>query len=585
MLFSLDLVLPSQEVSSALTMMKNTKHVLILIIGCLFFGGVIGWSLRSGNGSEVEVAHSHTEGAEYTCSMHPQIRQAEPGSCPICGMALTPIQTDHQDSDTPYQLKMTPSAVALANIATTKVSSGSNSPQLTLNGKVQPDETKLSSISANFSGRVERLFVSFTGQAVKKGDKLATIYAPELVSAQRELIEATKIKAESPALYQAARNKLAQWKLTPVQIDQLEASNEVQQAFDIFADVSGVVTGRQVAEGDFVSKGSVLFDIVDLQKVWVLLDVYENDLSHVQVGDKVNFTANAYPGQTFEGRVIFVDPMLDAQSRTLKVRIEASNPSLLLKPEMFVTAVLEANRQQTGESLIIPKSSILWTGKKSVVYVQVGSREHPAFEMREVELGSSFGEEVAVKTGLSLGEEVVSNGAFAVDGAAQLSGNYSMMNRPQTLEVPTSFREGFEQVLALYFDLKNHLVKSDAKAAANAAASMHQAYKEINEEGLAEKDRQLWEELSGPLSHHVHLIAETTNLDQQRESFQPLSDQLILLVEKVGTHGPVYKQYCPMADQDRGAYWLSKEKEVFNPYFGEAMLKCGEVQESYSSAS
>src|SRR5690606_38424683 len=175
--------------------------------------------------------------------------QAEPGSCPICGMALTPVQTNQQDSDTPYQLKMTPSAVALANIATTKVSTGSHSPKLTLSGKVQPDETRISSISAKFSVRLEQLFVSFTGQAVKKGDKLATIYAPELVSAQRELIEAKKIKAENPALYQAARSKLTQWKLTPTQIDQLEASNEVQQVFDIFADVSGVVTGRQVAEG------------------------------------------------------------------------------------------------------------------------------------------------------------------------------------------------------------------------------------------------------------------------------------------------------------------------------------------------
>jgi Cu(I)/Ag(I) efflux system membrane fusion protein len=562
--------------------MKNTKQILILIIGCLFFGGVIGWSLRSGNSPEAEVAHSHATGTEYTCSMHPQIRQAEPGSCPICGMALTPVQSSHQESDNPYQLKMTPSAVALANIATTKVSSGSHAPQLTLNGKVQPDETRISSISANFSGRIEQLFVSFTGQTVKKGDKLATIYAPELVSAQKELMEARKIKAENPALYQAARNKLTQWKLTPSQIDQLEASNEVQQAFDIFADVSGVVTGRNVAEGDFVNKGSVLFEIIDLQKVWVLLDVYENDLSHVKVGDEVNFTANAYPGQTFDGRVIFIDPMLDPQSRTLKVRIEAANPASALKPEMFVTAILEST-EGSGESLILPKSSILWTGNKSIVYVQVGSTNEPAFEMREVELGSSFGEQIAVKAGLSQGEEVVSNGAFAVDGAAQLSGNYSMMNRPSTLEVSAGFREGFGQMLTFYFDLKNHLVNSNAKAASLAASSLHQAYKDFNEEGLDDPDRELWDELSQPLSHQAHSIAQATDLDKQRSAFQSLSDQVILLVEKVGTDQVVYKQYCPMADEDRGAYWLSKEKEVLNPYFGDAMLKCGEVKESYSS--
>jgi Cu(I)/Ag(I) efflux system membrane fusion protein len=395
-------------------------------------------------------------------------------------------------------------------------------------------------------------------------------------------MEARKIKAENPALYQAARNKLTQWKLTPSQIDQLEASNEVQQAFDIFADVSGVVTGRNVAEGDFVNKGSVLFEIIDLQKVWVLLDVYENDLSHVKVGDEVNFTANAYPGQTFDGRVIFIDPMLDPQSRTLKVRIEAANPASALKPEMFVTAILEST-EGSGESLILPKSSILWTGNKSIVYVQVGSTNEPAFEMREVELGSSFGEQIAVKAGLSQGEEVVSNGAFAVDGAAQLSGNYSMMNRPSTLEVSAGFREGFGQMLTFYFDLKNHLVNSNAKAASLAASSLHQAYKDFNEEGLDDPDRELWDELSQPLSHQAHSIAQATDLDKQRSAFQSLSDQVILLVEKVGTDQVVYKQYCPMADEDRGAYWLSKEKEVLNPYFGDAMLKCGEVKESYSS--
>ena len=584
MLFSLHLVLPAvSTLISGSIIMKKTKHILILIIGCLFFGGVIGWSLRSGGGSDSPAIHSHQTGEEYTCSMHPQIRQKEPGSCPICGMALIPIASNPQDAGTAHQLKMTPSAVALANIATSTVSSGMHHPQLSLNGKVQVDETRISSISANFSGRVDQLFVSFTGQSVKKGDRLATIYAPELVSAQRELFEAKKTKTENPALYQAARNKLAQWKLTSSQIDQLEAANEVRHAFDIFADVSGVVTGRNVAEGDFVSKGSVLFEIIDLQKVWVLLDVYENDLAAVQVGNKVRFAANAYPGQDFEGRVVFIDPVLDAQSRTLKVRIEASNPNSLLKPEMFVTALLEAGSDAGGESLTIPKSAVLWTGDKSVVYVQVGNREHPAFEMREVVLGPSLDQQIVVKTGLSFGEEVVSNGVFAVDAAAQLSGNYSMMNRPVTLDLTASLKEGFEQVLAYYFDLKNHLVSSDGINAALSAEALHQAHQEIDEGQLSENDRQLWEEISQPLFHHARLIAQSTDLDKQRSSFQTLSDQLILLVEKVGTDQVVYKQYCPMADQDRGAYWLSKEKEVLNPYFGDAMLKCGEVKESYSS--
>lgn len=565
--------------------MKKTKHILILILGCVFFGGVIGWSLRSGDHQEENLSHSHPESTEYTCSMHPQIRQNEPGSCPLCGMALIPVESTQSDAGTAHQLKLTPEAVALSNISTTQVTSGIHHPQIALNGKVQVDETRISNISANYSGRIDQLLVTFTGHTVKKGDRLATIYSPELVSAQKELMEARKIKDQNPALYQAARNKLSQWRLTSTQIDQLEESETLQSSFDIISEVSGVVTQRNISVGDFVNKGTVLFEIMDLQKVWVLLDVYENDLSSIQLGDKIVFKANAYPGQTFEGTVSFIDPLLDPQSRTLKIRAEASNPGLLLKPEMFVTALLESGVQGDQESLTIPKSAVLWTGENSVVYVQVGDREHPAFEMREVDLGAAFDDRITVRSGLNRGEEVVSNGAFAVDAAAQLSGHYSMMNRPVTLEVSSSFMQGFDQLMTFYFDLKDQLVSSNGRNAALSAASLHKAHQQINENELDKKGQQLWEEISHPLIESASQIAQSNDLEVQRSQFQTLSDQMILLLEKVGTEKPVYKQYCPMADQDKGAFWLSKEKEVRNPYFGDAMLTCGEVKETYQRKS
>ncbi|HLW18992.1 MAG TPA: efflux RND transporter periplasmic adaptor subunit, partial [Cyclobacteriaceae bacterium] len=383
----------------------------------------------------------------------------------------------------------------------------------------------------------------------------------------------------------AARNKLSQWRLTSTQIDQLEESETLQSSFDIISEVSGVVTQRNISVGDFVNKGTVLFEIMDLQKVWVLLDVYENDLSSIQLGDKIIFKANAYPGQTFEGTVSFIDPLLDPQSRTLKIRAEASNPGLLLKPEMFVTALLESGVQGDQESLTIPKSAVLWTGENSVVYVQVGDREHPAFEMREVDLGAAFDDRITVRSGLNRGEEVVSNGAFAVDAAAQLSGHYSMMNRPVTLEVSSSFMQGFDQLMTFYFDLKDQLVSSNGRNAALSAASLHKAHQQINENELDKKGQQLWEEISHPLIESASQIAQSNDLEVQRSQFQTLSDQMILLLEKVGTEKPVYKQYCPMADQDKGAFWLSKEKEVRNPYFGDAMLTCGEVKETYQRKS
>src|SRR5690554_5164745 len=482
--------------------MKSTKPIIILILGCLFFGAVIGWSLRSGDRKEGPAAHSHETGAEYTCSMHPQIRQQGPGSCPLCGMALIPVESRKTGQNSgPHVLEMTPESVAMSNISTARVTSGPAVSEVSLNGKIQIDERRISSIAANYAGRVDQLMVAFTGQEVKKGEKLAAIYSPELISAQKELIEAKKSSQENPALYQAARNKLRQWKLTDHQIEVLAEAEEVQSHFDILADVSGVVSQRNIAVGDYVNKGTVIFEIIDLEQVWVLLDAYESDLSAIGKGDLIRFKVNAHPHQAFEGRVSFIDPVLDARSRTLKIRAEAANPNQLLKPEMFVTATLEPMKRNPEEALLVPTSSILWTGERSVVYVQVGDREHPSFEMREVRLGNASAGQTVVLSGLKLGEEVVSQGAFAVDAAAQLSGNYSMMNRPQGSgpDLPPAFRKDFSHLLGFYFDLKDNLVNSDGEKAAISAADFREAHRKINAEPLAHEAQDLWREISSPL--------------------------------------------------------------------------------------
>src|SRR5690606_38535375 len=213
---------------------------------------------------------------QWTCSMHPQIRQSEPGQCPICGMDLIPATSGRSTVDTdPIVHEMTPDAVAMANIHTSRVRSVSPEGKVYLTGKVNADEQKLASVTAKFPGRIERLFVNFTGQIIQEGERLATVYSPELLTAQKELLEGASSKETFPALYQAAREKLRLWKLTEKQIDEIESSGKLTEQFDVFADKGGVVTQRNIAVGDYVGTGSVLFNVVDLSNVWVMMDAYE----------------------------------------------------------------------------------------------------------------------------------------------------------------------------------------------------------------------------------------------------------------------------------------------------------------------
>ena len=565
--------------------MKNRKQILIIILGCLFLGAVGGWLIRGGGEEHPEGEHTHIgeDGIEYTCSMHPQIRQNEPGKCPLCGMALTPVNNRKGGDSSPYVLEMTPEAVALSNVQTTRVKSGSGTGKLVLTGKIQPNEQRTKSLTANYSGRVDQLYVNFTGQEVRKGEKLATLYSPELVNAQKELLETSKIKDRQPALYQATKEKLRLWKISEEQISAIERSGNVQTQFDIYSDVSGVVIARNVSVGDFVNRGTPLFEIVDLSTIWVILDAYESDLGAIKKGDGLSFQVSAYPGRVFKAKVTYIDPVLNPDTRTVGVRAEAVNRNFELKPEMFVSANITTSKA-TSSGLMIPKTAILWTGPRSVVYVQKGNREAPAFEMREIEIGDRVGDDYLVLSGLEEGESVVSNGVFAIDAAAQLSGNYSMMTRPEvkSLEVPEEFRKQLTAFVKSYLPVKDALVKTDTKETQSAINPAKSILAKVDMKLLDDKAHDIWMGLLRPIQSSLDKIGQTTDVEDQRKYFEILSDNLIEAVEYFGVVGnTIYRQYCPMAFRDQGAYWLSSEKEIRNPYFGDMMLTCGEVKEIY----
>jgi len=578
-----------------------------IYLGILAVGLLLGWVLFGGNNTE-ESNHNHTEVSKnnqmWTCSMHPQIMQPESGDCPICGMDLIPAETT-ADGLTEDQFKLTANAMALANIQTMIVgnSSGENR-TLKLSGKIVENEEANAVQVSYFSGRIERLNINSTGEAVRKGQLLATIYSPELYAAQQELITAASLKESQPDLYKAVRNKFKLWKLSENQINQIETSGKVIEIFPVYATESGTVTEKLVEQGDYIKQGQPLFKIANLNTVWANFDVYENQIKQFKIGQEVNITTNAYPNKQFKGTVDFINPVLNTKTRTVDLRVVLNNKDAIFKPAMFVTASIESTKTNTNEILTIPSSSVLWTGERSVVYLKTNPNEL-VFEMKEVALGSKFGDTYEVLDGLFTGNEIVTNGTFTVDAAAQLQGKKSMMNKQggktmtgheghlgmeknvsntekmnERIKVSEKFQEQLNVVFNDYINLKNALVKEDPIGSSQNASSLLSNLSKVDIKLLKDDAYNHWMSLEKQIKSSTTLIAESQDIKSQRNHFKLLSSHLIKAVQIFGVQEKVYVEFCPMADNNNGAYWLSKEAQIFNPYFGDAMLKCGEVKQT-----
>jgi Cu(I)/Ag(I) efflux system membrane fusion protein len=431
---------------------------LFIAIG-LFIGWVV---FHSTEKAEEKHIHSavETKAEIWTCSMHPQIRMDKPGKCPICAMDLITVNRSGTSGMDPAAVHLTKESAALANVLTTIVSTQNPVKELRLYGKVQADERLRQNQVAYISGRVEKLLVNFTGEPIRKGQKLAEIYSPELVTAQQELLETAKTKQSQPEIYEAAKEKLHQWKLSEAQISAIENSHNIQTNIAVEATTSGIVTARRINMGDYVSAGSVLYEVSDLSRVWVLFDAYESDLPFLKKGDQIDFSIQALPGTTYSGAIMFIDPVIDPTNRVAKVRVEINNPGGKLKPEMFATGIVKSNLKEFRDKLVIPRSAVLWTGKRSIVYVKQPGDE-PIFKIREIELGPQLGNSYVVANGLVDGEEIVTEGAFSVDAAAQLEGKPSMMN-PEGAMVSTGHNHDIGETPAVEDHSAPHNQESSA---------------------------------------------------------------------------------------------------------------------------
>ncbi|MBG87784.1 MAG: efflux transporter periplasmic adaptor subunit [Verrucomicrobiales bacterium] len=472
--------------------MKSKLLLIPFIAIALGIGFVVGRKSGSSGSPNANPTASAPESDVkfWTCSMHPPpaVKESKPGKCKICVMDLIPVRDDDSASLGPREVKLTDAAAKLAEVEVAPVERRMPVMNVRMVGKIDYDETRLAYITARFPGRLDRLYVDYTGVSVKTNDHLFALYSPDLLAAQQELIQAAKAlrdmgEAAPPIMrergeitLQSAREKLRLWDLKSDQIAAIEKSEKPSERLTVYAPISGVVIDKKAVEGMYVETGARIYTIADLSQVWVKFDAYESDLQWLHFGQEVTFETEAYPGRVFAGRISFIDPVLNSKTRTVKVRVNVENADGLLKPDMFVRGAVQSRiasggrvmdafyagkwispmhpeivtdnpgdcpkcgmklvsaeslgyasaEGNTNAPLVIPVSAPLITGKRAVVYV--ATKDKPGiYAGREVTLGPRAGDAYVVEEGLKEGELIVVNGAFKIDSAVQIAAKPSMM--------------------------------------------------------------------------------------------------------------------------------------------------------------
>ena len=616
---------------------RSLVTFVALIAAAVIFGWMIsGTDDPSTSGAAGEAAHDHADEqpSVWTCSMHPQVQLPKAGKCPICFMDLIPLETGDQGSVDPTQLRLTPNAAQLARIQTEPVRRAFAETEIRMYGRLAYDETRLSYITAWVAGRLDRLHVDFTGAEVRKGEPLVSLYSPALLSAQEELIQAARVVAKestgkltrsiAQATLTAAREKLRLYGLSANQIYEIESSDVAEDHSTIYSPASGIVIHKNALEGMYVEPGTQLFTIADLSKLWVIFDAYETDLAWLAIGQTVSFTSRSFPGEQFEAVITFIDPILDAKARTARVRAEVDNSRGRLKPDMFTQGVVRSMLDADGNvttadqdasdkaPLLIPATAPLVTGKRAVVYVELPQDNDRLFEGRNVELGPRAGDYYIVKEGLVEGERVVTNGAFKIDAELQIRAKPSMMSpdggapppahdhgdrgsrsvaitdeaEEEPLDLSHAALSALTPAYDAYFQLQEALAADNLDNAVAAATVLIDELNAVDERLFTGAAGMPWAEHSSNVIQPAKTAVGGQDIESVRASFEKVSYALIDLHRRFGHAGDrtFYLAFCPMAFDHRGAHWLQTDSIINNPYFGEMMLRCGEIQNQHAAA-
>lgn len=672
---------------------RTVTHATVLL--AVFVGGIalVGVAQRQGwirSGGEVSATGDGASPTEtvYTCSMHPQIRQDEPGDCPICGMPLVHAASGGKSvadqsgryicpmmctppSSAPgrcpvcamelvpalsgggpgdgISIKIEPAARRLIGIQTAVAKVGQVAQTIRTIGSIDYDESKLATISAYVPGRIEKMFADYVGVPVQTGDDLALVYSPDLYSAQVEYLTSIqgnglkRLGGSSSNFGTLAKEKLIQLGMTDGQIAELRSRGEAESRVRIESPIAGTVIEKYAVEGDYVNTGSKLYRIADLSTVWLMMDLYPDDAARIRFGQEVEAEVDSLPGEVFTGRVAFIDPTVDAKTRTVSVRVEMLNPDARLKPgdnataRVFAPAVPRDQiydpalagkyispmhpqiiRDRPGdcpicgmdliptsklgyadapvaetEVVTVPRSAVLMTGDNAVIYVET---EPGRFEVRRVTVGPMTDDRAVVLQGIQEGEIVATNGNFLIDSQMQLAGNPSLLDpsrapssAPGPLKLPETeptvlagqaARE-IDRAYAAYFEIQQALA-ADQVPAAEPIQTLRQSLATLTaDQQVPAGAKERFQIADDSLA----MIGNT--LDESREAFKTLSHAM--LRASTMARGPVtaaqlFHLYCPMVPGG-GGDWMQADAQLVNPYWGSEMLTCGEVVEDLAIVS
>lgn len=518
----------------------------------------------------------------YQCPMHPWIKSEQPGDrCTICGMALVAAASSDGGAaaDDPDLVTLNAVQETVVGVQTAAVQRGPLTRTLRVSGVIDDDDTRHRILAARVPGRIERLYVNYVGAEVEAGAPLATVFSPEMLTAQREYLERVKAGAVATSLAEraAARERLLELGLTEEEIRILDNTQQPTAMVTVRAPLSGTVVSRNVYEGQYVQTNDRLFEIGDFSRMWFVFDAYEPDLAWLAPGQTVEVVVASLPGQVLTAPISFIDPNLDEMSRTARVRVILENPERRLLHRQTAQGLVLGS---SPETLLVPRSAVLQHGGRPVVYVAQGERGYRA---REIRLGRVGDREAEVLAGLAEGEQVVTQAALILDSQAQLAhAAVAGGGRDQGQGLPAKVPAGAPPHDEDAYGLLRTLVYAAADAAAYLAADDLSGYQQVLP-ALREAHAAYLEgyppAARGPLAPFTGELADGPDLESARRAFEPFSTAAADLAQAEHLHHregiTIYQ--CPMTPVLGTARWVSRANQLRNPFFGSAMLECGEA--------